>query len=62
MGQDEFDADAVIDAMAPMVGLVVEPQYRAGVAAHLKAAKAIATDVLAFETDDEPEPAPVFRS
>jgi hypothetical protein len=61
VGQDEFDADAVIDAMAPMVGLVVEPQYRAGVTAHLKAANAIAADVLAFETDDEAEPAPVFR-
>ncbi len=62
MSLDDHDTDAVIDAMAAFAGLVVMPQYRAGVAAHLKAAKAIAADVLAFETDDEAEPASVFRS
>jgi hypothetical protein len=61
VGPKEFDADAVIDAMAAMVGLVVEPEYRPGVTAHLNAARAIAADVLAFETDDEAEPAPVYR-
>jgi hypothetical protein len=61
VAQEGFDADAVIDAMAAFLGLEVMPKYRPGVAAHLKAASAIAADVLAFETDDEAEPAPVFR-
>jgi hypothetical protein len=61
VAQDDHDTDAVIDAMAAFLGLAVKPEYRAGVAAHLKAANAIAADVLAFETDDEAEPAPVYR-
>ena len=62
MKDDEFDADALIDAMAPFLGLTVEEDYRPGVAGHLIAARRIASDVLAFETDDEAEPAPVYRA
>jgi hypothetical protein len=57
----EFDADAVMDAMAACLDLTLEPGYRAGVAAHLVAAHAIAQDVLAFELEDDAEPAPVYR-
>lgn len=61
MARNDHDTDAVIDAMAAFLGLEVMPKYRPGVAAHLKAANAIAADVLAFETEDEAEPAPVYR-
>ena len=57
----DFDAEAMMDAMAACLGLTLEPGYRDGVAAHLMAAHAIAQDVLAFELDDEAEPAPVYR-
>lgn len=55
-----FDADAVIDAMAPYLGLTVLPAYRAGVAQHLTAAHRIAGPLLDLPLDDEAEPAPVF--
>lgn len=62
MNRDDFDADALIDAMAPFLGLPVEEAYRPGIAGHLEAARRIARDVLDFETSDETEPAPVFRA
>jgi len=61
MSDDAFDAEALIDAMAPFLGLPVEPDYRPGIAAHLTVAHRIAQDVLAFPTGDEDEPAPVYR-
>lgn len=57
----DFDPDAMIDALAPFLGLTVEPEYREGVKAHLRAAQTIAADVLAFEMPDDAEPAPVYR-
>lgn len=59
--KDEFDPNAMIDALAPFLGLPVVEEYRAGIAVHLVAAHRIAQDVLAFDTGDETEPAPVFR-
>jgi len=52
----------MIDAMASFLDLTVEAEYRAGVKSHLEAARAIAVDVLAYPTDDEAEPAPVYRA
>jgi hypothetical protein len=57
----EFDPDTLIAALAPFLGLAVEPEYRDGVKAHLRAAKTIAADVLAFEMPDDAEPAPVYK-
>jgi hypothetical protein len=48
--------------MAAYLGLPVEEAYRAGIAGHLAVAHTIAQDVLAFETSDEAEPAPVFKA
>jgi len=63
-GNDEqaFDPQALIDAMEPFIGFRIPAQYRPGIALHLEVARAIAQDVLAFETSDEAEPAPVFRA
>ena len=55
-----FDPEAVIDAMAPMLGLTVEAAARPAVAANLAATARFAALVLAVALDDEAEPAPVF--
>ncbi len=55
-----FDPEAVIDAMAPMIGLAIPADYRAGVAANLRLAAAMAALVLLEPIGDHAEPAPVF--
>lgn len=59
---DEDGADAVIDAVAPLLGLAIEPAWRDAVAMNVKTVAAAAGLVLAFPLDDETEPAPVFRA
>ena len=61
MTEKDFDPDALMDQMASFLGLTIEPEYRAGVAQHLQSARKIAAPLLAFELDDEAEPAPVFK-
>lgn len=61
MSGEAFDPEAVIDALAPMLGIVVAEADRKDVANHLAVAKRIAADVLAFELEDDAEPAPVYR-
>jgi hypothetical protein len=56
-----FDPDAVADAMAPLLGLVIDPAYRPGVLANLKVMAAMADLVLSVPMDEREEPAPVFR-
>lgn len=62
MTDDEFDPEAIIDAMAPFLDLPVDETYRPGIVTHLKVARGIARDVLGFATGDETEPAPVYRA
>ena len=57
---EPFDPEALIDAMAPLLGLDLQVGYRAGVATNLRIAAAMAALVLAEPIDDEAEPAPVF--
>jgi len=57
----DFDAEAMVDAMAPFLGLTVEDEYRAGIVQHLNAAWIIAQSVLGVELKDDAEPAPVYR-
>ena len=61
MSEKDFDPDALMDAMAPFLGLSLVDDYRAGIATHLLAAYSIAQDVMTFETGDESEPAPVYK-
>jgi len=59
---ENFDADAVIDALSPALGLVVDPANRAGVATYLRVAVRMARVVQAAPVpEDEAELAPVFR-
>ena len=61
-GQDRkpFDPEAVIDAMAPLLDLSIDPDYRPGIATNLLVTARFAAVVLAAPLDDEAEPAPVF--
>ncbi len=59
---DDEGAHAVIDAMAPLLGLAIETDWRGAVAMNVKTVAAAAGLVLAFPLDDEAEPAPVFRA
>jgi hypothetical protein len=59
---DDAGAEAIIDAMAPLLGLSIEPAWRDAVAANLKVVANSARLVLEFPLEDELEPAPVFRA
>ena len=55
------DADRLIDAIAPLLGLGIEDEFRPGVRFHLLNTARVARAVLDFELPDEAEPAPVFE-
>ena len=56
------DFDQWIDAMAPVLGLTVAPEQRAGVKANLKTAAKMAALLDKAQVNGEIEPAPVFRA
>ncbi len=60
MSEPAFDADALIDASLPLVGLALPEGSRAVVKMHLETAERLARLVVEFPLDDESEPAPVF--
>ncbi len=55
-------AGAVVDAMIPLLGIPMAPEWRDAVAANVKATAAAAALVLEVPLDDAVEPAPVFRA
>ena len=57
-----FDPEALIDVMAPLLGLEIKPDYRPAVAANLKLCANFAALIEAFPLDDHEEPAPVFMA
>jgi hypothetical protein len=56
------DIDQWIDAMAPVVGLTISAEHRAGVKANLKTAAKMAALLDKVSIKDEVEPAPVYRA
>lgn len=58
---DDAAIDRLIDAMAALSSVQVNPAYREGVEIHLKAVTIAAKQVLSFDLEDEAEPGPVFR-
>jgi len=54
------DRAASLDAAIAMLGLVVAPESRAEVLAHMKVTEEAARLVLGFPLDEGLEPAPVF--
>ncbi|VTZ52445.1 conserved hypothetical protein [Methylocella tundrae] len=57
-----FDPDALVTAMAPLLGFGAIEDYRAGIVANLKLTVALAELVISFPLDDHEEPAEVFRA
>jgi hypothetical protein len=57
-----FDPEAVVDAMAPLLGLTLTPESRAQTIVHLRIAAEQAEKLLSVPLDDHEEPAPVFTA
>ena len=57
-----FDPEAVVDAMAPLLGLTLTPESRAQTVVHLRIAAEQAEKLLSVPFDDQQEPAPVFAA
>lgn len=57
-----FDPEAVVDAMAPLLGLMLTPESRAQTLVHLRIAAEQAEKLLSVPLDDRQEPAPVFTA
>ncbi|MGD0641348.1 MAG: DUF4089 domain-containing protein [Roseiarcus sp.] len=60
MKEPAFDADALIDATLPLLGLALSEGARPIVKLHLETAERLARLVVEFPLDDDEEPAPVF--
>jgi hypothetical protein len=60
MKEESFDAKAVIDALAPLLGLTIDEASRPQVEAHLEIAAQMAALLLEHQLDDHQEPGPVF--
>ena len=57
-----FDPEAVVDAMAPLLGLTLTPESRAQTLVHPRIAAEQAKKLLSVPLDDRQEPAPVFTA
>jgi Protein of unknown function (DUF4089) len=57
-----FDPEAMVDAMAPLLGLTLTPESRAQTLVHLRIAVEQAEKLLSVPLDDQQEPAPVFTA
>jgi Protein of unknown function (DUF4089) len=57
-----FDPEAMVDAMAPLLGLTLTPESRAQTLVHLRIAVEQAEKLFSVPLDDEQEPAPVFTA
>jgi len=65
MPADELTAEAAgafIDAVAPVVGLTVTPEYRPGVILNLQIAMRLVRVAESVPLDDHDEPAAVFEA
>jgi hypothetical protein len=56
------ELDAWIDAGTALLGIPIQPQWRAAIRLHLTITCGHAGTVLAFNLPDETDPAPVFRA
>ncbi len=60
MNLDSFDPEALIDALAPLIGFALPPESRAQTVLHLRIAAQQAELLLSAALDDDEDPAPVF--
>ena len=54
--------DRMIDAAEPVLGIPVDPAWRASIRTHLEISLRHALAITSFPLPDEAEPAPVFRA
>lgn len=59
---DDEALGTIVDAMLPLVGLTIEPDWRDPIVANLKATSTGARLFLEFPLPDELEPAPRFEA
>ncbi|BAQ48383.1 MULTISPECIES: DUF4089 domain-containing protein [Methylobacterium] len=59
---DDVSAGAIVDAMVPLAGIPMAPEWRGTVITAVQATAAAAALLLDFPLDDTVEPAPVFRA
>lgn len=59
---DEADLDAIMDAGTRLLGLELQPEWRASVRQHLATSLRLGLNVAAFALPDELDPAPVFQA
>ena len=62
MTANSFNPEAVVDTMAPLLGLTLTPESRAQTIVHLRIAAEQAEKLLSVPLDDQQEPAPVFTA
>jgi hypothetical protein len=62
MSSGPFDPEALMDAVAPLLGLTLTPESRAQTALHLSIAAQQAEKLFSIALDDAEEPAPVFTA
>ena len=62
MTANSFDPEAMVDAMAPLLGLTLTPESRAQTIVHLRIAEGQAEKLFSVPLDDQQEPAPVFTA
>ena len=62
MTANSFDPEAMVDAMAPLLGLTLTPESRAQTIVHLRIAAEQAEKLLSVLLEDQEEPAPVFTA
>ena len=58
---EPFDPEALVDAMAPLLGIEMNPESRAQTVLHLRIAAEYAALLLSAEIGDEAEFAPVYK-
>jgi hypothetical protein len=59
--QPPVDPEAIIDALAPVLGLAIAPEHRPGVALNLAVTARLAGLVMSFPLDDGQDPASVYE-
>ncbi len=62
MTANSFDPEAMVDAMAPLLGLTLTPESRAQTIVHLRIAAEQAEKLISVPLEDQQEPAPVFTA
>ena len=60
MTSEPLIPQALVDAMAPLLGLTLTPESRAQTILHLRIAAQQAEKLLSVSLDDQEQPAPVF--